>query len=454
MVLPFESVRRSAVCGLLCAVATSLHAGQAPRTAPPSTLADLSIEELLVVEVTTASKSPEKQSDAAANVEVLTKDELNRFGGTTLKDVLTRVPGLAAVSGYFTDRSMIGFPGDALQAPTSRHVLLLINGRPVREVQEGGIKTAMLEAFPIDAIDRIEIVKGPGSVLYGSEAFAGVINVITTKPERNALSVVGMAGQSAAYGTTATTTFKDEDFSILMAGKYLQKAEWQSRYIFQNSTGIFSTGHTIPSQAASTYIDARYKNLRVMVSADQSTSSYFIPPFQVAGDARWRQFFADAGYILEVRNGWTMNFNITYNQSLFDVTDGTFPNIARNSRELLGEWTSFVKLSQKSKLVVGGTVADTRGKESIIGTPIVVSDGARWSYGGYVQADYQFLKNVRAIGGFQTNKIGLSDVTVVPRAGLIWGPAPRVAVKVLYGEAFRAPYINELHIRARVVDRF
>ena len=147
------------------------------------------------VEITTASKSLEKQSDAPAIVEVLTRDELHRFGGTTLKDVLTRVPGLAAVSGYFTDRSMIGFPGDALQAPTSRHVLLLINGRPVREVQEGGIKTPMLEAFPIDAIERIEVVKGPGSVLYGSEAFAGVINIITTTPERNGLAVGGLGGE-------------------------------------------------------------------------------------------------------------------------------------------------------------------------------------------------------------------------------------------------------------------
>ena len=183
-----------------------------------------------------------------------------------------------------------------------------------------------------------------------------------------------------------------------------------------------------------------------MTSIDQNTSSYFIPPFQVAGDARWRQLFADAGYVLKVRDTWTMNFNVTFNQSLFDVTDGTFPNIARNSRELLGEWTSFVKPSEKSRVVVGGTVADTRGVERIIDTPIVVSEGTRSSYGGYVQADYQVAKSVKVIGGFQANKIGQSPVTVVPRAGLIWSPAAKITVKALYGEAFRAPYINELHI--------
>ena len=446
MVLPSKPWRRSVLCGLLyAAMTTSLHAGQTPGAPPPRNLDELSIEDLMNVEITTASKSLEKQSAAPAIVEVLTRDELRRFGGTTLKDVLTRVPGLAAVSGYFTDRSMIGFPGDALQAPTSRHVLLLINGRPVREVQEGGIKTPMLEAFPIDAIERIEVVKGPGSVLYGSEAFAGVINIITTKPDRNGLAVEGRGG-GAGYGTTATATIQERDFSMLIAGNYLKRDEWRTPYTFQRGADIFSVSHDIPNHAAATYLDARYKNLTVMASIDQNTSSYFIPPFQVVGDARWRQVFADAGYVLNVRDTWTMNFNLTFNQSLFDVTDGTFPNIARNSRELLGEWTSFVKPSEKSRVVVGGTAADTRGVERLIDAPIVVSEGTRSSYGGYVQADYQVAKSLNVIGGFQANKIGHSPVTVVPRAGLIWSPAGKITVKALYGEAFRAPYINELHI--------
>jgi len=116
MVLPSEPWRRRVLCVLLCAAATtSLHAGQTPRATPLPDLADLSLEDLMNIEISTASKSLEKQSDAPAIVEVLTRDELHRFGGTTLKDVLTRVPGLAAVSGYFTDRSMIGFSGDALR---------------------------------------------------------------------------------------------------------------------------------------------------------------------------------------------------------------------------------------------------------------------------------------------------------------------------------------------------
>ena len=172
---------------------------------------------------------------------------------------------------------MIGFPGDALRAGTSRHVLLLINGRPVREVQEGGIKTAILQAFPIDAIDRIEVVKGPGSVLYGSEAFAGVINIITIEPVRDGLSVGALGGMDAAYGTAGTATIKNNGFGMVLAGKYLKQSDWQTPYTFQNGANTFAISHTIPSRAAGTYLGAQYKNLTVTATADQSVSSYFIP---------------------------------------------------------------------------------------------------------------------------------------------------------------------------------
>ena len=82
---------------------------------------------------------------------------------------------------------------------SGEHVLLLINGRPVREVQEGGIKIEMLETFPVGVIERIEVVKAPGSVLYGSTAFSGVINVITEQPEKSGVSVTGLGGEEGTY---------------------------------------------------------------------------------------------------------------------------------------------------------------------------------------------------------------------------------------------------------------
>lgn len=162
-------------------------------------LVTMSVEDLFNMEILVATKSAEKLSDAPGIISVLSKDELERFRGTTLYDILLRVPGLSGSTVYMTDRSMVAPRGDQVQ-PSSAHVLLLINGRPVRESLEGGIKSEILETFPTNIIERIEVIKGPGSVLYGSNAFSAVINVITETAEKTGLEVSGVAGNDGTYG--------------------------------------------------------------------------------------------------------------------------------------------------------------------------------------------------------------------------------------------------------------
>src|SRR3989441_9020587 len=116
------------LCGLL------LAGDQSPSTAPD--LSALGIESLLNIKVITASKFAEKLADAPGVMSVVTRDELQRFGGVTLKEILERVAGLSGNSGYFTERSVIAALGDQIKV-SGGHVLFLINGRPTREILEG-----------------------------------------------------------------------------------------------------------------------------------------------------------------------------------------------------------------------------------------------------------------------------------------------------------------------------
>src|SRR6187200_2284629 len=109
----------------------------APRGAKED-LRLLDLEALMDVNVTTASKSSESLSDAPGVISVVTADELRRFGGMTLREVLERVPGLTGASSYFTDRSLVAARGDLTKA-NGGHLLILINGRPSREILEGGL---------------------------------------------------------------------------------------------------------------------------------------------------------------------------------------------------------------------------------------------------------------------------------------------------------------------------
>jgi outer membrane receptor for ferrienterochelin and colicins len=117
-------------------------------------LMDLSLEDLMNVKVTTTSKTEEKISEAAGVISVVNQDEMLRFGARTLKDVLMRMPSINMSTTYIGDRSCVSIRGDQIGA-AQNHILLLINGRPVREALEGGIKGEVYESFPVASIERI-----------------------------------------------------------------------------------------------------------------------------------------------------------------------------------------------------------------------------------------------------------------------------------------------------------
>jgi outer membrane receptor for ferrienterochelin and colicins len=188
----------------------------------------------LNIKVTTASKTEEKLSDAPGVISVVTRDEMERFGARTLKDVLMRMPSFALSSMYMTDRSSVSIRGDQLGV-TASHILLLINGRPVREAIEGGIKSEMYESFPVASIDRIEVIRGPGSVLYGSNAFSGVINVITKKASENRAEVSLNGGLPKEGNVSGNAAYQLGNFGLgdlgLVVGAQYKKAEnWDVRF--------------------------------------------------------------------------------------------------------------------------------------------------------------------------------------------------------------------------------
>ena len=157
-------------------------------------LFSLSLADLSKLRITTVSKKSELTLEAPGVVNVVTASEIRAFGATDIKDVLLRVPNL-----YIFDSSTFSASGVNMRAGSSQHinnhVLYLINGRPLRESQNGGLHTDINLLLPVNSLERIEIIRGPGSVLYGSSAFNSTINFITKKAEKNTQATVnGMQG--------------------------------------------------------------------------------------------------------------------------------------------------------------------------------------------------------------------------------------------------------------------
>lgn len=165
---------------LLLAAALAYHAHAYADAADPqgTDFADLSIEELANIQVTSVSKKPERLLDAPASVFVITGDDIRRSGASTLPEVLRLAPNLQVAQGNGTTYSITarGLNGGGNSAPNK--LLVLVDGRSVYTPLFSGVFWDVQDLM-LEDIERIEVISGPGGTLWGVNAVNGVINITT-----------------------------------------------------------------------------------------------------------------------------------------------------------------------------------------------------------------------------------------------------------------------------------
>jgi iron complex outermembrane recepter protein len=146
-----------------------------PESGMPARLAPLGLERLMEIEVTTVSRKPEKVAEAPAAIYVLTGDDIRRLGVTNIPDALRYVPGVdvARIDSHKFAVSARGFNSEWVSK-----LQVLIDGRSVYGPLFSGERWDEKDVL-LEDIDRIEVIRGPGSTLWGADAVNGVINIIT-----------------------------------------------------------------------------------------------------------------------------------------------------------------------------------------------------------------------------------------------------------------------------------
>ncbi|HEX5044828.1 MAG TPA: TonB-dependent receptor [Candidatus Polarisedimenticolaceae bacterium] len=157
---------------LACLAACLVLLGAA---SPPPRLQDLTLEELANIEVTTPGKTPESAFRTPAAVYVLTQDEIRRSGATNIPEALRLVPGVE-VSRIDSYKWAIGIRGFATRL--SKGVLVLIDGRSVYTPLFAGVYWEAQDV-PLQDVERVEVIRGPGATIWGPNALNGVINIVT-----------------------------------------------------------------------------------------------------------------------------------------------------------------------------------------------------------------------------------------------------------------------------------
>jgi iron complex outermembrane receptor protein len=206
-----------------CASLPLAPASSVPAT--PVALKKLSLRELMDVEVTLVSRGPAKLSEAAASIQVITSDDIHRSGATTLAEALRLAPNLqvAQVNAHDWAITARGFNGASVATGSiANKLLVMIDGRSIYTPLFGGVFWDA-QHVPLEDIERIEVVSGPGGTLWGANAVNGVINIITKSAAETQGGAVTLAAgssmeKSAAvrYGGTIGT-----GFSWRVYGQYL-----------------------------------------------------------------------------------------------------------------------------------------------------------------------------------------------------------------------------------------
>jgi iron complex outermembrane receptor protein len=205
----------------LAAPALTLSAQEAPRVAPAE-LKQLSIEQLMEIDVTSVSRRSEQLSKAAAAITVITGEDLRRSGVTNLPDALRLSVSLhvAQSNGNTWGITSRGFNSTFA---TADKMLVLIDGRSVYTPLFSGVFWDVQDV-PLEDVDRIEVIRGPGATLWGANAVNGVVNIITksAKATQGGL-VTAAAGNATDLGSARWGGKLGEDTYYRAYGKYYHR---------------------------------------------------------------------------------------------------------------------------------------------------------------------------------------------------------------------------------------
>ena len=418
-------------------------------------------EQLLVQTTSTASKTEEKSSDAPSIVEVVEKREIMAFGGNTLGDVLNRLTNFYMASPTNLLNNMTTMRGD-LGTTYSSHVLLLLNGRPVRESLFGGIDMAFINTIAIEDIERIEILRGPGSVLYGTGAFTGVINIIMQNPKDTQTHINTRLSPNGSKGVTISQSYNKDNFTMHTSIRYFgQDGEGTTYQDFD------SVSRTLPldNQNIGAYVSAEWK--KFTVRGYYGVSSAAVMNIEQQWSKNYGEFdrttskrgFLDVGFKHSFTRHWNISINNTINThniqfSFYDNYKAKF-----NTFDNLTEMTHFIKPNKNMNIVIGALLnlnsnnSDGSLNENFQAINLLDNDAKfKANYAFYGQADYKIFNRLKLITGLQINKTSNTAINSTPRIGAVLNLLHGLGIKTLYATAFRKfAYFEEDYLGTKFI---
>jgi outer membrane receptor for ferrienterochelin and colicins len=435
-------------------------------------LTTLRLEDLMKIKVDTvyaASKHAQNVAEAPASVTVVTAEQIRRYGYRTLADVLRSVSGFYVSFDRY--QCYIGVRGFSRPGDYNSRVLLLLDGHRLNDNIYNAAAVGTDFPFDLALIERIEIIRGPSSSLYGASAFFGVINIISKKGDQIKGGQALFEGGSleTVHGSlTYGERFKSGLDLVLTGSGY--HSQGQKNLYFQEFDGAGThngvAANADQDQYEHLYGNVQYKgfNLQGLYSFRKKGLSaapweiIFNEPSNVARDERR---YLDFSYEKSSQDkkttflarlyldqyAYTGDYRVAYGEE-----DPSL--LTTNKDKDYGDWwgteAKFSRQLGKHTLTVGFEFRDNF-KQVLFNFDVdpyyVYTDDRRSSLDGglYLQDEWRIHPKLLFNLGIRHDHYTTFGGTTNPRLGMIWTPKSGSVLKFLYGQAFRAPNVYEMY---------
>jgi iron complex outermembrane receptor protein len=420
-------------------------------------------EEILFLEIPsvfTASKYEQKVTAAPSAVSIVTASEIRKYGYRNLADILRSVRGFTTTFDHQSE--YLGVRGFGRPGDFNTRILLLIDGHRTNDNLFDAASIGNDFPLDIDLIERIEIVRGPGSSLYGSNAFFAVINVITRRGRD--LQGIEITGGVASQKTYRSRVSYGKRFpggtELLLSGSQYNSEGHKQLYFPEFDSPATNNGVAEDVNSEENYqLFGRFSMQDFTLEGAYNSLDRQIPTgafFTVFNDPRnangGRQGFLNLQYQHLFPGQLELKARIDYSRFrghgdyVYDYGSPGNPFLVVNKDEFRGDWWgSELQISkllfESHKLILGGEFRDNFRQDLKNSDLAVYLDSQQDSttLGLFIQDDVQIRDNLALSLGFRYDRFSTFGGTTSPRLALIYNPWENTACKLLYGEAFRAP---------------
>jgi iron complex outermembrane receptor protein len=430
---------------------------------------EASLDSLLRVRVSAASKYDQVASEAPASVTIISSDEIRAFGFRSLREALESVRGFYVSNDH--NYPYLGTRGFGRPTDYNNRILLLVDGHTINDRTWGGAPVGT--DFPIDleAVERIEVVRGPGSVLYGTNAMFAVINIVTRNDAQldGVRASVGGGSYGARQGTLSIGHTLAAETGFAISGIATSR-DGENFYFpeFENAGDLYNGGYSRGldwERGVGALASFRHRDVRVLAGFRSRSKGIPTGAYGVALNDR-RAETVDETLWGEIAARHQLTGTLALNARLYAdryLYHGVYPGGPGTpyedhgeSRNVGGEALVTWDPLSRARFTFGTEYVDVQrasytehhssGEHSGDDAPFSVLSF-------FVQNELQLSRSLALVTGIRHDVQSTDVRATTPRFAIIASPDSSTTVKLLYGEAFRSPSPAEANLETSFYNR-